>query len=153
RPADPLDLGSGGSDGGIPGLPPLVECRALRVDYTDPSAVLLQPRIASDGGTRTTGASPDHYPVWYGELLPAQLRKHRLGDVFVATPVGGPFGIGELVEVVPAAPGCQIGRHMVDRRRILDQVAASAVELDQLAFFAYGRGRHHSHERQGLACP
>ena len=37
-----------------------------------------------------------------GKRLAAQLIKHRLGNVVVAAPVGGPFGVGELVEVVPA---------------------------------------------------
>src|SRR6185436_15946936 len=61
---------------------------------------------------------------------------------------GGPFGVCELVEVVPLATGRKIGRYLIDRRRIFDEVAAPAVELDQLALLSYGRCRHHSDKRQ-----
>src|SRR4029453_4691933 len=128
--------------------PPFVECRALRVDYTYPSGVLLQPRIASDGGTRAAGAGPDDHPARYRKRLLAQLPKHRFGNVVIAAPVGGPRGVGELVGVMAAAAGCEISRPLIDGCRILDQVAAPAIELDQFDLLLYGRGRHHSHERQ-----
>jgi hypothetical protein len=35
-------------------------------------------------------------------LLAAHLDEYRLGDVVVTAPIGGSFGVGELVQVVPA---------------------------------------------------
>ena len=72
----------------------------------------------------------------------------RLGDVVVAPPVGGPLGVGELVQVVPAALGGEPARLLVDVGRVLDEVAAAAVELDQRDLLGAGRRRHDGHERQ-----
>ena len=73
----------------------------------------------------------------------------RLGDVVVAPPVGGPLGVGELVEVVAAATRRRAGG---PRRRcpgvVLDEVAAAAVELDQRDLLGAGRRRHDRDERQ-----
>ena len=69
--------------------------------------------------------------VGTGMPLQRQLLEDRLGDVVVAAPVGGPLGVGELVEVVPAGLVGQPPRLVVDRRRVVDQVAAAALELDQ----------------------
>jgi hypothetical protein len=35
-------------------------------------------------------------------LLVAHLDEYRLRDVVVAPPIGGSFGVGELVQIVPA---------------------------------------------------
>jgi hypothetical protein len=35
-------------------------------------------------------------------ILVAHLKEYRLRDVVVAAPIGGSFGVGELVQVVPA---------------------------------------------------
>jgi hypothetical protein len=35
-------------------------------------------------------------------LLVAHLGEYRLRDVVVAAPIGGPFGVGELVQIVSA---------------------------------------------------
>ena len=109
---------------------------------------LAQPHIAADGGARPAGASPHDDPVRYRKRLAAQLSKHRLGNVVIAAPVGSPFGVCELIQVVAAIALGKIGRHLIDRCRILHQLALTAVELDQLAFLTNGRGRHHGHERQ-----
>ena len=49
--------------------------------------------------------------------LVGQLLEDRLGDVVVATPVGGPFGVGELVHVVAAGLGGQPPRLVVHPAR------------------------------------
>ena len=147
RSADPFDLGARRGNRGIPVFPSGIERRTLRIDHTEPGVVLLQAGVAANGGAGAAGASSDDDPGRYGKRLAAQLIKYRLGDVVVAPPVGGPFGVSELVEVVPAAARRKISRDLVDRCRILDERALPTVELDQLDLLLYGRCRHHSHER------
>jgi len=110
--------------------------------------VLVQPHIATDGRTRSTGARPDDHPGRYRKRFTVQLREHRLGNVVIAAPIGGSLGVGELIEVVPAAGGCKISGDLIDRGRIVNQLALATVELDELALLAYGRGWHDGHERQ-----
>ena len=60
-------------------------------------------------------------------LLLAHLVEDRLGDVVVAAPVGGPLGVGELVEVVPAGLLGQplgLGVHL---RRLGHEMATAAL--------------------------
>lgn len=60
-----------------------------------------------------------------------ELLEHRFGDVVVAPPVGGPLRVGELVHVVAAALGGEARRLRVERPRVVDEVAAPAVEFDE----------------------
>ena len=58
-------------------------------------------QVAADGGARAAGTRADDDPGRHGVWLGRQLVEDRFGDVVVAAPVGGPLGVGELVEVVP----------------------------------------------------
>jgi hypothetical protein len=54
-----------------------------------------------------------------------------LGDVVVAAPVGGAFGVGELVQVVAAGlPGDALG-FGIDLSRVLHEMATAALCFDQ----------------------
>ena len=77
-------------------------------------SILLQPHVAADGRAGPAGAGTDDDPGRHWERLATQLGEHRLGDVVVAAPVGCPFGIGELVQVVPTGAGRQIRSHLID---------------------------------------
>ena len=55
----------------------------------------------------------------------------RFGDVVVAPPVRGALGVSELVEEVPIQLPCQPGRDIGDGRRVIDEVAASALALNE----------------------
>ena len=73
-------------------------------------------------------------PMVFGALAPAfhgQLFEDRHGDVVVAAPVGGPFGVGELVHVVAAGLGRQTFGLGVHRRGCVHEVASPAVALDE----------------------
>src|SRR5690606_19113580 len=77
-----------------------------------------------------------------------QLTEHALGDVVVAAPVGGPLGERELVQVVTAALRRQSARLGRDLRCQRDEVAAAAVELDEVDLLLARRPGHDRHERQ-----
>src|SRR5680860_586452 len=66
----------------------------------------------------------------------------------LAAETGGPLGVGELVHVVATGLGRQPFGLVVDRARILDQVATTAVELDQLDLLPRRAGWHHRDERE-----
>jgi len=70
-------------------------------------------RIAADGRAGAAGARAAHDPGrhWMGLLF--HLPEDRLGDVVVGAPVGGAFGVGELVHEMPAglAREPQTGRY------------------------------------------
>ena len=71
----------------------------------------------------------------------AHLLEDRLGDVVVAAPVGGPFGVGELVEVMAAGLLRQplgLGVHL---RRLRDEMATAALGFDQGDLAGAGRRR------------
>ena len=108
----------------------------------------LQPQVAPDRGAGAAGARPDDHPGRQRMRLAAQLGEHRLGDVVVAAPVGGPLGVGELVEEVAAAALGQLLGDGVDLARVVDEVAAAAVELDQRALLLHRRGGHDGDEVQ-----
>jgi hypothetical protein len=75
------------------------------------------------------------------------LGQRRFGDIVVAAPVRGSLGIGELVEEVPVQLGCELGRHIGNRRGVVDEVAAAALALDERDLGRAGRARHHGDER------
>ena len=83
----------------------------------------------------------DHDPARDRVPLARHLLEDRLGDVVVAAPVGGPLGIGELVEVVAAALVGQPARHVVDLAGVVDEVALAALALDQGDLLRAGRAR------------
>ncbi len=55
------------------------------------------------------------------------LLEDRLGDVVVAAPVGGPLGVGELVQIVSAGLLGQPLRLGVDLRRFRHEMATAAL--------------------------
>jgi hypothetical protein len=80
--------------------------------------------------------------------LARHLLEHALGDVVVAAPVGGALGIGELVHVVAAGALGQRAGLLVHLRRVVDEVAARAVEGDLRDLLGRGGARHHRDEGQ-----
>ena len=78
------------------------ERRVLRIDHAQLGGVASIAQITADRRAGAAGARADHDPVRDRKLLFVHLLEDRLGDVVVAAPVGGPLGVGELVEVVPA---------------------------------------------------
>jgi hypothetical protein len=70
--------------------------------------------------------APDDDPVRHRVRFQRQLLEDRLGDVVVAPPVGGPLGVAELVQVVPAALVGQPVRLDVHLARVVDHVATAA---------------------------
>jgi hypothetical protein len=75
------------------------------------------------------------------------LGERRLGDVVVAPPVGGALGVGELVEEVPLQLVRQPGRDLRDGRRVIDEVAAAALALDERDLGRAGRAPHNGDKR------
>ena len=132
---------------GIAG-PGRVEDRVLRVDHAHLRRVPPEARVAADRRARPAGSRPDDDPGGDGMPLQRHLAEDRLGDVVVAAPVGRALGERELVEEVAAAHGRQSLGLVVDGRRILDQVARSALRLDQRDLLRARGGRHHGDERQ-----
>ena len=59
--------------------------------------------------------------------LLAHLDIDRLGDVVVASPVGGPLGVGELIQVVPAGLLGQPLRLGVHLRGLRHEMATAAL--------------------------
>src|SRR5699024_8421545 len=80
--------------------PPREERGVLRVDNGQTGAQTTVAQIAADGRRGTAGTRPHHDPFRVGVAFHGQLFEDRHGDVVVAAPVGGPFGVGELVHVV-----------------------------------------------------
>ena len=83
-----------------------------------------------------------------GVRLALHLGEDRLGDVVVASPVGGALGVGELVHVVAAPLAGQPPRLSVDVVRVVDEMAMAAVELDGRDLLRRSGRRHHRDERQ-----
>ena len=83
--------------------PARVEDRVLRVDDAQAGGVAAEAHVAADRRARPAGAGADHDPRGHRVRLQRHLREDRLGDVVVAAPVRRALGVGELVEVVPAA--------------------------------------------------
>jgi hypothetical protein len=77
-----------------------------------------------------------------------ELRVDRLGDVVVAAPVGGPLGVRELVQKMPAQVGGQPARGRHHGGRIRDEVALRSLELDERDLLRRRLLRHHRDERQ-----
>src|SRR5690606_1124360 len=131
-PADALDAGGhAGLVAGVAGLVAAVEGGVLRVDHGQTGGVAAVADVAADGGAGAAGARAHDDPFRHRVGLQAHLGVDALGDVVVAAPVGGPFGVGELVHVVPAALGGQPRRLGVHLRRPVDEMAAAALGLDQ----------------------
>lgn len=86
-------------------------------------------------------------PGGFGIPLHPQLLVDGLGDVVVAPPVGGTFGVGELVHVVAARLGREGRRLLVQPAGVVDEVALAAVEFDQAALLRAGGPGHHRDER------
>jgi hypothetical protein len=106
------------------------------------------PDVTPDGGRGSTGAGAAYHPTRHRLWLCRHLMEDRFGDVVVAAPVGGPLGIGELIHVVAAHGGGELGADPVDRARIIDEMAAPAIEADQRHLLRRGRTRHDRDERQ-----
>ncbi len=126
-------------------------CQASR-RTTEFSGSTTHTRVARGGCSGRSGrGSPrcrrcpraaDH-PGGHGVGLERHLREHRLGDVVVAAPVGRPLGEGELVHEVPAGLARRgAGRRRRRRSELGDEVAAAAVELDQLDLLGLVSGHH-----------
>jgi hypothetical protein len=81
-------------------------------------------------------------------FLVAHLRVDRLGDVVVPAPVGGALGVGELVQVVPAAlPRNTLGLG-VHLTRVLHEMATPALGFDERDLGGTRSRGHHGDERQ-----
>jgi hypothetical protein len=80
------------------------EGRTRRVDDTEsrPGEIRTIADIAADRGARPSRARAHDDPGRQGEALPAHLGEQALGDIVVAAPVGGAFGVGELIHEVAA---------------------------------------------------
>src|SRR5699024_5053472 len=113
------------------GDPPREERGVLRVDNGQPGTQTTVAQIAADGRRGTAGTRPHHDPFRAGMAFHGQLFEDRHGDVVVAAPVGGPFGVGELVHVVAAGLGRQTFGLGVHRRGCVHEVASPAVALDE----------------------
>jgi len=79
--------------------------------------------------------------------LESHLGERRFGDVVVAAPVGGPLGVGELVEEMPIQLARQPGRDVGDGGRVVDEVAAAAFALDERDLGRGGGARHDGDKR------
>ncbi len=148
RAADALDPRARRRERPVARAPVRAEHRAGRIGHADLGGVLLVADVAADGGARAPRAGTDHDPARHGVAFALHLHEHALGDVVVAAPVRGPFGIGELVHVVPAGVGSDRARRVVHLGRVVHEVAAAAVELDLRHLFHRGAARHHRHEGQ-----
>ena len=60
------------------------------------------------------------------------LIEDALGNVVVAPPISGAFGIGELIKIVSASLVGQSAGSIIDRRSGVDEMATSAEPLDRL---------------------
>ncbi|SLG99966.1 Uncharacterised protein [Mycobacteroides abscessus subsp. abscessus] len=130
----------------VTGLVAAVEGGVLRVDHRQLGGVPAIADVAADGGAGSAGARAHHDPFRHRMGLQPQLVVDALGDVVVAAPVGGPFGVGELVHVVPAALGRQARGLGVHLRRASHEVTAAALGLDQRDLLRRGIRRHHRDE-------
>ena len=100
--------------------------------------VALVANEAPDGGTAAAGAGRHHNPARHRVALLLHLLEHALGNIVVAPPVSGAFGVGKLVHVMPLAlrgqrPGPCI--HLAGR---IHKVAAPGIQLDLSYFFVRG---------------
>ncbi len=130
----------------MPG-PSVEEAGVLGVGHADARVVLHVADVAPDGRGGSAGAGRGDDPGGLGVPLQPQLLVDGLGDVVVATPVGGAFGIGELVHVVPAGLGREGRRLLVQPAGVVDEVALATVEFDQAALLGAGGAGHHRDER------
>ncbi|MNK94002.1 hypothetical protein D3C87_1141920 [compost metagenome] len=104
--------------------------------------------VSAQGGRGAAGTGAGNQPARFGMLLETHLLKDRLGNVVVRSPVGGAFGVGELVDEVPVVFASQALGLGVDLGRIVYQVALATIEGNLRDLFL-GRGRrHHRNERQ-----
>src|SRR3954454_4942764 len=150
-PGTPDALDPGGPSGGrgrVAIAPPGEERRPLRVDEGQPGGQSAVPEVAADRGAGPSRPRPDHDPLGQRVPLQRELAEDGLRDVVVAPPVGGAFGVAELVEVVAAALGREPSGLVVDVGRPVHEGAPAAVELDQRDLLRAGRGGHHRDERQ-----
>ncbi|SKT48631.1 Uncharacterised protein [Mycobacteroides abscessus subsp. abscessus] len=74
-----------------------IERGVVGIHHAQLGGVAPVPDVAADGCTGAAGARADHDPRWQRVLFVMHLGEDRLGDVVVTAPVGGSFGIGELV--------------------------------------------------------
>jgi hypothetical protein len=76
------------------------------------------------------------------------LAENAVGDIVVAAPIGGAFGIGELVHVMAAQLLGQTRGLAVNRARAVRIVALPAQRLDGGDFFRRRAARHHRDKGQ-----
>ena len=120
----------------------------LRIDHAQARVVAAVADEAADRRRGAAGARADHDPARDRVGLPAHLLEDRLGDVVVASPVGGALGVGELVHVVAAHVLGQLLRDGIHGRPVIHQVTAAALGLDERDLVGGGGGRHDRHEGQ-----
>ncbi len=145
--ADALDPAAGGGEAVVAALPGVVEDRVLDIDHAERRQVAIAD-VAPDRRRGAAGAGTHHHPFGNRLGLGLHLLEDALGDVVVAAPVGRPFGIGELVQVVAAALVRQV---VCDRRRspgVVDEMARAAEALDRVDLLRAGRARHDRDEGQ-----
>ena len=104
--------------------------------------------ITPQRGGGTTGAGAAHDPFRHRVRLFSHLLEDGLGDVVVGAPVGGAFGVGELVHEVAAGLARKPFRFAVQVAGALHQMAAATMKFDGGNLFRRGAGRDHRDERQ-----
>src|ERR1700730_1163029 len=108
--------------------------------------------VAADRGAGSSGARPDHDPLRNRMLLVAHLDEYRLRDVVVAAPIGGSFGVGELVQVVPTSLLGDAFGLGVEAARALYEMATATLRFDQCDLGRASRRGHHRDERETQQC-
>ena len=149
RTADPLDpRATGAGHVEVAAAIGVVEDGVLDIDDAEPCGQVAIADVAPDGGRGAAGAGAHHHPVGNGMGLALHLAEDAFGDVVVAPPVGRALGVGELVKVVPARLCRQPCGHLIDLRRVVDEMAAPAEAFDALDLGRAGAARHHRDEGQ-----
>ncbi|MBG9885058.1 hypothetical protein ABE10_00350, partial [Bacillus toyonensis] len=133
---------------GVAVFPAAVEGGALGIDHGDLGVVPAIADVTAEGGARAPGSRAHDDPGRDRVAFGGELAEHALGDVVVPSPVCGPLGVGELVQVVSGALRGQAFRLRIHLRCAVDEVAAAAVELDQVDLLLARGPRHDGDERQ-----
>ena len=80
--------------------------------------------------------------------LTLHLMENTVGDIIVAAPVGGAFGIGELIHIVTVQFVRQLLRGGVNLAGAFDKVGATAIKRNLFDFAFCRAGRHYRDKRQ-----
>ena len=104
--------------------------------------------VAANRGRCAARASARHNPARHSVLLCLQLAEDGFRNIVVATPVGGPLCVGELIHIVTAGLNGQLGSLFVHLVATIYKVALAAIKLDQIYLGRGGGTRHDCDKRQ-----